>query len=108
MQPDDLGKFFMERANSRDVEGIVALYEENAILDLPSGGIAIDATSISTFYEKLLANKPSFQGDVRASLINGEFALTSTRFSGGATAEVARRQTDGSWLWIIDKPNILG
>ena len=38
MHPDELGKFFMERAKSRDVEGIVALYEENAILDLPSGG----------------------------------------------------------------------
>ena len=69
---------------------------------------AIGATNIRIFYEKLLASKPNSQGDVRASLINGEFALTSTRFSGGATAEVARRQTDGSWLWIIDKPNILG
>jgi hypothetical protein len=27
--------------------------------------------------------------------------------AGGATAEVARRQHDGSWLWVIDQPSIL-
>jgi len=35
--------------------------------------------------------------------------LTSTRLpGGGATVEVARRQPDGTWLWVLDQPNILG
>jgi hypothetical protein len=38
----------------------------------------------------------------------GDLALTSTRFAGGATAEVARRQPDGSWLWVIDQPRVVG
>ncbi len=43
------------------------------------------------------------------ALCHGDLALTSTRLAGGsATAEVARRQPDGSWLWIIDQPNVLG
>jgi hypothetical protein len=25
----------------------------------------------------------------------------------GATAEVARRQPDGTWLWVIDQPRIV-
>lgn len=25
-----------------------------------------------------------------------------------ATAEVAYRQPDGSWRWIVDQPNVLG
>ena len=108
MHPDDLGKFFMERANSGDVEGIIALYESDAILALPSGEVANGAMNIRRFFEGLLTNKQSFQGEVRSSLINGELALTSTRFPGGATAEVARRQTDGSWLWLIDQPKVLG
>jgi hypothetical protein len=37
-----------------------------------------------------------------------DLALTSTRFTGGVTAEVARRQPDGTWLWVIDQPNVLG
>ncbi len=40
-------------------------------------------------------------------LMYGELALTSTRIPEGATAEVARRQPDGAWLWMIDQPNVL-
>jgi hypothetical protein len=40
-------------------------------------------------------------------MINGDIALTSTYFpDGGAAAEVARRQPDGNWLWMIDKGTI--
>jgi hypothetical protein len=36
-------------------------------------------------------------------------AFTSTHLAGGgATAEVACRQPDGTWLWMIDQPNVLG
>jgi len=39
---------------------------------------------------------------------HGDLALTSTRLpGGGATAEVARRQPDGSWRWVIDQPALL-
>ena len=38
-----------------------------------------------------------------------DLALTSTLLvGGGATVEVARRQPDGTWLWVIDQPNVLG
>jgi hypothetical protein len=40
-------------------------------------------------------------------VVNGDLALTSTRIPGGATAEVARRHRDGTWLWMIDQPNVL-
>jgi len=39
---------------------------------------------------------------------DGDLALTSTRLpGGGATVEVARRQPDGSWRWVIDQPAVL-
>jgi hypothetical protein len=42
------------------------------------------------------------------TLVNGDLALTSTRLvGGGVTVEVARRQPDGTWLWVIDRFNIL-
>jgi hypothetical protein len=28
--------------------------------------------------------------------------------AGNATVEVARRQADGTWLWVIGQPNVLG
>lgn len=40
-------------------------------------------------------------------LRSGDLALTSTRLANGTvTVEVARRQPDGTWLWVIDQPNV--
>jgi ketosteroid isomerase-like protein len=108
-QPQDLSRFFVERANAGDVDGLVALYESQAVLALPDGGVAEGAEAIRAFYGELLASRPTFTaGRQRAALGNGDLALTSTRIPAGATTEVARRQADGTWLWVIDQPNVLG
>ena len=47
-------------------------------------------------------------GEQRPALICGELAMTSTRSrDGSVTQEVARRQSDGTWLWVIDKYSVL-
>lgn len=105
-EPEELGRFFMERGNAGDLDGLVELYEPTAVLAFPSGKV-IGHKAIRQVYAELLATKPKFQGSVQAALRNGDLALTSTRFSGGATSEVAHRQPDGTWLWVIDQPNLL-
>jgi hypothetical protein len=62
---------------------------------------------IRAFYAELLASRPQFTGDVRPALVHGDLALTSTRFPGGATAEIARQQPGGGWRWIADQPNVV-
>ncbi len=106
-EPEDLGRLFLERANRGDVEGIVALYEPDAVLATPDGRTGTGHPAIRQFYERLLEIRPSFTGEVRPALCVGNVALTSTRFATGATAEVARRQLDNSWLWAIDQPDVL-
>jgi ketosteroid isomerase-like protein len=106
-QPEDLGRFFLERANAGDVEGLVALYEPGGILAVPGGGLAVGTDQIRRAHQQFLAGSPVLTGESQPAQRNGDLALTSTRFPGGATAEVARRQPDGSWLWVIDQPSIL-
>jgi len=108
-EPEDLGRFFVERANAGDVEGLVELYEPDAVLAFPTGEVATGSHEIRQVYEDLLAGGPTFApGDQRPALRNGDLAITSTRLAtGGATVEVARRQRDGTWRWILDQPNIL-
>ncbi len=107
-RPEDLSRFFLERSNVGDVEGLVALYEPEARLALPGGDVAAGTEAIRRAYEQLLADRPTFTaGDQRRALVNGDLALTSTRITAGATAEIARRQPDGTWLWMLDQPNIL-
>jgi ketosteroid isomerase-like protein len=106
--PDDLGRFFVERVNSGDVDGLVALYEPEAVLAFSSGDFAAGHAEIRAVYEDLVADAPRFEpGDPRPAMISGDLALTSTRLvSGGATVEIAHRQPDGTWLWAVDQPNI--
>jgi ketosteroid isomerase-like protein len=108
-KPEDLGKYFLERANAGDVEGLVALYEPGAVLAFPRGRLAAGHEEIRQVYTELLADKPTFASAGQQPVIrNGDLALTSTRLpGGGTTVEVARRQPDGTWRWVIDQPSVL-
>ncbi|HYT10478.1 MAG TPA: nuclear transport factor 2 family protein [Mycobacteriales bacterium] len=108
-EPEDLGRLFVERANAGDLDGLVALYEPGAVLAFPAGQLSSGHVTIRRVYADLLATKPTLTpGEQQPAIRNGDLALTSTRLAGGdATAEVARRQPDGTWLWLIDQPAIL-
>lgn len=108
-RPEDLGRLFLERANAGDVDGLVALYEPGAVLAFPAGQIAAGHQAIRAVYERMLSGRPKFAaGEPQPTLRNGELALTSTRLAGNrVTAEVSRRQPDGSWLWVIDQPAVI-
>jgi hypothetical protein len=45
-EPNDLALLLVERLNARDVDGIVALYEQDAVLALTDGSLAEGAESI--------------------------------------------------------------
>ena len=104
-EPNDLEKFFVERANRGDIEGLVALYEPNAIVADGHGKVAIGLNQIRELFVEFLANRPTLEPSLQAeALCSGDLALTSSRLSNGdITAEVARRQPDGSWLWVVDQ-----
>jgi len=106
-RPEDLGRLFLQRASAGDVDGVVALYEPAAVLAAAAGGPAVGTAQIRGVYTELLAGRPQFTGEVRPALVHGDLALTSARCPGGATAEVARRQPDGTWRWVADQPNVL-
>jgi len=57
-----------------------------------------------------VAGRPTFApGSIQPTLRRGELALTSTRLADGTvTVEVARRQPDGTWRWVLDQPDIAG
>jgi ketosteroid isomerase-like protein len=105
LDPEDLARFFVSRANAGDVEGFVALYEPDAVLAGPEGQTLVGTEAIRGFYAELLADRPQFEpGEQRPALRRGDLALTSSRLGNGTvTAEVARRQPDGTWLWAVDQ-----
>jgi hypothetical protein len=107
--PQELAPFLVSRENAREVEGLVALDEPDAVVAWGEGRIAVGSGAIRSFHTQLLARGRTFDlGEQRAALICGDLVLTSTRLSDGrVTVEVARKQRDGTWLWIIDQPSIV-
>jgi ketosteroid isomerase-like protein len=110
-QPEDLARLFVERGNAGDAEGLAALYEPGAVVGFPPGQVTEGTVAIRALYEQMLATKPVFKlEEPLPTLRNGDLALTATRSADntGVRAQVARRQPDGSWLRILDRPETRG
>jgi ketosteroid isomerase-like protein len=108
-RPEDITDLFLEYSNSGNIDGLVSLYEENAVLiKNAENAMANGHDEIKEFYAILLADNPKFEkGQQRPAIVNGNIALTSSRLINGfVTAEVARKQPDDSWRWFIDQPRI--
>ncbi|MGZ4358951.1 MAG: YybH family protein [Gaiellaceae bacterium] len=106
-EPEDLARLFVERANARDAEGLAALYEPDAVLAFPPGRTTEGRDAIRAVCEQMVARGLRFElEEALPTLRNGDLALTSTyrRDGNGVRVQLARRQPDGSWLRIIDRP----
>jgi enoyl-CoA hydratase len=113
--PEDLQRIFAERVNAGDLEGLIALYEDEATLIGPDGRSAAGNDAIRKRLDTLLAMAPQITLTSSQAVIAGDVALLSNRWrmtlgpSDGERAgtertstEVARRQPDGSWRYVID------
>ena len=103
--PQDLERFFVSRQRAGDVDGMMALYEPAAVVDAGGGRLLEGKEAIRAFFVEVIASGRKYNlGEQRPALVIGDLALTSTRTSSGdITTEVARRQPDGTWLWVIDR-----
>ncbi|HVL26213.1 MAG TPA: nuclear transport factor 2 family protein [Thermomicrobiales bacterium] len=109
MTPDALFRLFVERVNTGDLDGLMELYEPDGAVVFEPGNPTVGHDAIRAAFGQMLASKPQFSAEgQRPSLVVGDIAITSARLGPDAvTAEVARQQMDGSWLWVIDNPNFL-
>ena len=60
-------------------------------------------------WEQALSQAPAFEPEEPLpTLVSGDIALTSTiaRDGAGVRAQVVRRQPDGTWLRLLDQPEI--
>ena len=109
-QPEDLTRLFVERANAGDTAGIAALYEEEAVMAYPPGAVTVGRDAICALWEDVLSHSPQFEPEQPLpTLISGDLALTSTppKDGAGARAQVVRRQSDGTWLRLLDQPEFV-
>ena len=107
--PQALERLLIERQWIGDADGMAALYEADAVLDDGGGTLTIGREAIRALFAAVTATGKKFAAGVQsAAVVSGDLALTSTRLpDGSVTAEVARRQSDGTWAWVIDRYSVL-
>lgn len=106
--PQDLERLLVIRQNADDIDGMLELFEADAVIEVDDGRLIRGHDQIARFFEELKAQGRRFNvGVQQPALISGELALTSTRSTNGSvTAEIARRQPDGTWRWVVDRYSI--
>lgn len=106
--PQDLERFLIERQWAGDIDGMVALFAPEAVIDTSEGASIRGHAAIRALFAGFAAEGRKFaKGKQSPAVINDDLALTSTHLPDGSiTAEVARRQPDGTWLWVIDRYSV--
>ena len=116
--PTDVHTLFEKAFNAGDLQGMMALYEPDAILIPQPGAEPVQGLqAIRSALEGFLMLKGKMElqtkhvvrhGDI--ALLRGAWRLRGTGPDGKpvemahGSAEVVRRQPDGRWLYIIDHP----
>lgn len=111
--PRDMNAAFARAFNSRNIDNLLALYAPDATLAVDeSGRTATGLDAIATELKQLLQAPGTMTSRNNFCIVHGDLALLradwelvdrdGTVVVGGSTAEVVRRQPDGSWRYVID------
>jgi uncharacterized protein (TIGR02246 family) len=108
----DIHRSVEDAFNAGDTDALVDLYEEDAAMATPDGTFVKGRDAIRGQWSGFVALGGNIQMTTRYAVVVGDTALLSNDwlFSGAGlelssrTAEVARRQPDGTWKYVIDHP----
>jgi uncharacterized protein (TIGR02246 family) len=115
-RPEDVIHRFAERLNQGDVAGALALYETEAIFVPEPGRSVTGKERIRKALQRFTALRPTLTGEIKGVREVGDVALVLNRWHlagqgpqgpvemSGTSADVLRRQEDGSWRVLIDDP----
>jgi uncharacterized protein (TIGR02246 family) len=117
--PHALLEAFSRHAAAGDVEGLLALYELGARFDPVPGVACVGHDEIRLALAELVATSPviTYEGDHQVvavddiALVSTVWSMTGTAPDGeavtdsGTSADVLRRQGDGTWAVVIDRPH---
>ena len=118
MSPAHLMVLFAERAGKGDVDGLVALYEPDAVFEPEIGVVLRGVDQIRPALVELAAMAPriEYAGDPDVVIVD-DIAIVANNWTmtaelpdgmmicqGGLSADVLRRQPEGHWRVLIDQP----
>ena len=114
-RPEAVIERFAELLARVDLDGMVALYEDDATFAPQPGAAVRGRDAIREALEGFLAVRPQMEGTIEKVLESGDTALIANRWRltgtapdgnpvrmAATSADVLRRRPDGSWGIVID------
>lgn len=108
MSPLEVSRLLEEGAARGDLEAVASLYERGAVMASPSGCVTVGRAAILEAWTRHLGQTTT-TASAPTVVRCGDIALVSTDGPDlmGQRTHVVRRQPDGSWLRIIDQPEVM-
>jgi uncharacterized protein (TIGR02246 family) len=115
--PEALVQAFLRAFNAGDIDGLIALYEPQAILVAQSGQVAQGHAALREGFDAFLSLKPTLTLEQYTLIPTGDLTLFVDKWTlqgtgpdghpvhmAGTATDVFRQQADGRWLFAIDHP----
>jgi ketosteroid isomerase-like protein len=110
--PEEICKLFQQYMAQGDVDSLLSLYDPEAVFLNRSGEIKKGRRELRDEFAPLAEMRASFEFDIKQVIKSADIALMHTKWKVSSpqpmsvyAIEVARRQPDGTWCWLIGDPS---
>ena len=113
--PSEICRLFQKYMAQGDIESVLGLYEPDVVFMNQAGEAKRGTEELREELAPLAAAKTTFEFKIKQLIQAGDIALTHTEWNLSMpkqlslyAIEVARRQSDGTWRWLIGDPFTVG
>ena len=113
--PEDICRLFQHAMADGDLESVMSAYDPQAVFVNQAGEITKGKDALRQELAPLPRGGQRFDYDIRTVVETGDTALMHTKWTVSMpqpmrvyAIEVARRQPDGTWCWLIGDPFTVG
>lgn len=113
--PEEICRLFQQAMAEGDLDSVLSVYDPDVAFLNPSGEIKRGKEGLRQELAPFAAAKAIFEYEIKQVIQAGDIALmhtqwrvTTDRPMATYAIEVARRQPDGTWRWLIGDPFTVG
>lgn len=113
--PDEICRLFQKYNAEGDIDSVLRVYDPEAVILNRAGEVKKGREGLREELAPFAARKAIFAFTIKQVVRSGDIALMHTEWKVSSpqpisvhAIEVARRQADGTWRWLIGDPYTVG